>query len=173
MKKSMYLCVLFLLLGINTNSQEINKLNKSVPVRKGRITLKAGSMETFKHLNLKDSILTYKDAKGNVIGKNISDVSVITKRGSYAGLGAIIGGSFMLIAIIDSERQISSGSGSKVARSDYPMAIFFAGIGGLLGSCFKKEKVLFKDRTPMTFSPSVISLPGGKQYAAVSLKIHF
>jgi len=173
MKKSMYLCVLFLLLGINTNSQEINKLNKSVPVRKGRITLKAGEMETFKHLNLKDSILTYKDAKGNVLGKNISDVAVITKRSSYAGLGAILGGSIMLIAIIESESEISSGSGSKVARSDYPMAIFFAGIGGLVGSLFKKEKILYKDRTPMTFSPSVISVPGGKQYAAITLKIHF
>jgi len=173
MKKSMYLCVLFLLLGINTNSQEINKLIKSVPVRKGRITLKTGKSETFKHLNLKDSLFTYTDQVGNMIGNNISDVSVITKKGSYAGLGAILAGSFMVIAIIDSEIEIAAGTGSKVARSDYPMVIFFAGIGGLIGSCFKKEKVLYKDRTPMTFSPSVISAPGGKQYAAVSLKIHF
>jgi len=78
-----------------------------------------------------------------------------------------------MIAIIGSEAEISSGTGSKVARSDYPMAIFFAGIGGLIGSCFKKEKVLYKDRTPLTFSPSVISAPGGKQVAAVTLKIHF
>jgi len=115
----------------------------------------------------------YNDARGNVIGKNISDVAVITKRESYTGLGAILAGSFMVIAIIDSEAEISTGTGSKVARSDYPMAIFFAGIGGLIGSCFKKEKILYKVRTPMTFTPSTISAPGGKQYAAVSLKIHF
>ena len=173
MKKSMYLCVLFLLLGITTNSQEINKLNKSATVRKGRIILKTGKSETFKHLNLNDSVITYQDPIGNIIGKDFSDVSLITKKGSYAGLGAILLGSFMVIAIIGSEADISAGTGSKVARGDYPMVFFFAGFGALVGSFFKKEKIIYKDRTPITFSPSVISAPCGKQYAAVSLKIHF
>jgi hypothetical protein len=162
-----------LLLAINTNSQEINNLNNSDPVRKGSITLKTGKSETSRHLNFKDSVFTYKDPKGNIIGENISDISVITKRGSYAGLGAILLGSFMVIEIIGSEADISAGTGSKVARGDYPMVFFFAGFGALVGSFFKKEKIIYKDLSPITFSSSVKSAPCGKQYAAISLKIHF
>jgi hypothetical protein len=53
------------------------------------------------------------------------------------------------------------------------MVFFFAGFGELVGSFIKKETIIYKDRTPITFSPSVLSAPCGKQYSAISLKIHF
>jgi hypothetical protein len=175
MKKISCICILCLYLGINTYSQETTKLNHYAPVKKGKITLKDGTTEKFKHLKLNGIILNYTDPNGNAIVKNISDVGIIAKRSSYAGYGAIAGGSFTLALVIDNEITESSyqpGDGHRKAdKSEYvEFGVFFVGMGALVGSFFKKYSTLYENKAPISLSPTFISTPDGRRYAMLSLR---
>jgi hypothetical protein len=166
-----------LCLGISSYSQETTKLNHYVPIKKGKITMKDGTTVKFKHLKLTDQILNYTDPKGNVIEKNISDVGKIAKRRSYAGFGAMAGGAFTLAIIVDNEiKEHPSQRFESSPRSDnseyVEFGIFFVGMGALVGSFFKNYKTLYEVKSPITFSPSLISTPDGSRYAMLSLRFN-
>lgn len=177
MKKVICFCILCLCLGISSYSQETTNLNQYVPVKKGMITLKDGTTVKFKHLKLNDQILNYTDPKGNVIEKNISDVSKIAKRSSCARYGAMVGGAFMLAIIVDNEITENSHRNTpgyhKADKSEYvEFGVFFVGMGALVGSFFKKYKTLYEGKAPITFSPTLISAPDGRKYAMLSLRFN-
>jgi hypothetical protein len=177
MKKFVCFCFLCLCLGISSYSQETTNLNHYVPVKKGKITLKDGTTVKFKHLKLNDQILNYTDPKGNVIEKNISDVSKIAKRRSSAGFGAIVGGAFTLAIIVDNEiKEHPSQRIESSPRSDkaeyLEFGIFFVGMGALVGSFFKNYKTLYEVKTPISFSPTYSTTPDGRRYAMLSLRFN-
>jgi hypothetical protein len=162
---------------MSSYSQETTNLNHYVPIKKGKITLKDGTTVKFKHLKLNDQILNYIDPKGNVIEKNISDVGKIAKRSSCAGYGAIAGGAFTLAIVVDNELTENSykpGDGNhKAAKSEYvEFGVFFVGMGALVGSFFKKYSTLYEAKVPISFSPTLISAPDGRNYAMLSLRFN-
>jgi hypothetical protein len=177
MKKIILFCVLYLYMGINAFPQETIKLKHDVPIKKGKITLKDGKTEMFKKLTLNDHIITYADTAGQLIERNISDVSKIAKRSSYAGYGAIAGAGFTLVLAISNEITESNyqpGDGNiKIDHSEFvEFGILFTGIGAFVGSYFNKYKTLYEDKAPISFSPTVISAPDGRRYAMLSLRFN-
>ena len=177
MKKTICFCILCLYLGFNAYSQENTKLNHYVSVKKGKITMKDGTTEKFKHLKFNDRIITYNDQSDNRIEKNISDVIKIAKRGNCSGYGAIAGGVFTLALIVDTELTASSHSAGsinrKVDKLEYvDFGVLFVGMGMLVGSFFKKYKTMYEDKGLISFSPSYISTPDGRRYAMLSLRFN-
>jgi hypothetical protein len=176
MKKLIYMCILLMFTGLTSFSQEINKLSQSVPVTKGKIILKDGKPENYRNLNMKDDIVTYSDTKGNAYEKNISEVYKITKRGTYAGYGALMGLLSGLTAALTTEGDVVTGQLPDATNRGQIYLIATAGctvLGGLVGLMFKKEKTLYVNLVPASFAPSVISTPVSKQYPMLSLKINF
>ena len=176
MKRLLFLSVLFIFVGLNTFSQEIKKLRRSVPVWKGTITMRDGNSETFRNLNLDGQDIIYRDNNGEISEKNISDVFSITRRGSYAGYGALCGSCFGMLVSLQTEKNIVMGD----LQSDSNRGIVYLGltagctvVGGLVGLMFKKLKTVYINQTPLTFSPSFFSTPEGNKYPMLSIRLCF
>ena len=175
MKKVVYLCVLFLFVGLDTFSQEINQLNNGVLVRKGKITIKDGKSESFRNLKLSNGIITFSNSKGKVIEQKTSDVFKITKTGNYAVLGALGGGASALLGSLQGlGESYSAGYGSNGNETSLIVGLTAGGavLGGLIGLMFKKEKTVYKNNASLSFYPTINATQDSKFYPMLSLKIN-
>jgi hypothetical protein len=175
-KQFLFVSILLFITLSNTYSQDRRKLNRNTPIWRGNIALKDGNGEQFRNLDFKRETVIYKDMKGNTIEKNISDVFIITKRGSYAGYGALVGCLSGVLASLQTESAVIDG---RLPKADGRGAIYLgitAGctvVGGLVGLIFNKDKTVYRSDSPMTFAPLILSSPDGRKYAGLSFKKNF
>lgn len=186
MKIIICMCTLCLLCGLRTFSQEINRLDNGLPVGKGKITLKDGKSVKFKNLTLQNGLIRYSDIKGGTIEKSSSEVFKITKTGTYAGWGALLGGLTGLVACLsatsgmdpnpysyDPYHYSSPTSGVDLTAGQWIIITGGgAAFGGLIGLCFKREQTVFKNNAALSFYPSVNSTINGNYYPTLSLRIN-
>lgn len=176
MKYFLFIGILLLFTISNTFSQDRRKLTRNTPIWKGNIALKDGNGEEFRNLDFKHEIVTYTDMKGNTIEKNILDVFSISKKGTYAGYGALVGCLSGLLASLQTESKVIEGV---LPEAEGRAAVYLgitAGctvVGGLVGLIFKKDKTVYRNESPMTFAPLILSSPDGKRYASLSFKMSF
>lgn len=175
MKKVIF-CLLILFFGSNVFSQEINKLKPGFTVRKGRIALGDGNLVKFKHLTLKNDLITYSDIAGKTCEKRISEVYKISKSGNNAGTIALLGGVVGLAAVLQVKNEEQPGT----IEAEYPMTAGFAigavascvALGGVIGAFIKKEKPLYLNKSTLSIYPSASPNINGKSYALITLKIN-
>jgi hypothetical protein len=175
MKLSIYLCVLFLLIGINSFSQEINSMKEGIPVRKGKITLKDGKSEKFKNLTMQNGLIKYSDASGKAFERKPNEVFKITKTGNYAAYGAISCGLGALLGAIQGNAQANSMGLDTSETSDLVLPLTAGGvvIGGLIGAMFTSEKTVFKNNAAISYTPTFYPTFDKNFTPMLALKITF
>jgi len=166
----------------NLYSQDINRIKDGQTIPKGNLTLKDGQIIKFTSLTLNGKRFIFSDKNGASIEKNISEVYNVTKRGSYAGYGALGGGLFgLLICLTISAEDIQSQQDAwgglpedvKVRPTTAGWLITTSasiGIGALVGACFSKKKVYYENNSVVTIFPSV-SKVNGNYSPMLSLRI--
>ena len=175
MKKLFYLIVLFLFLGLGAFSQEINQLNNGTSISKGKITLKDGKIVSFKNLRLSNGTFTFSDTNGQIIEQKTSEVYKVTKTGNNALLGAVSGGLGALLGSMQGQSEANSmGVKSSGDNSSLTLGLTAGGfvVGGLIGLAWKREKLVFKNTSALSFYPTFNYTPDGKYYPTLSLKIN-
>ena len=129
-----------------------------------------------------DTLLQYnsKSGDGSTNMKQVSASSVRyvkIKKGSYAGIGAIAGGGFGLLVMLDVVLSVKSDAtldDSNVNWAPYVVAVTAGGvlIGSLVGLCIPKWKTYFlpdkKTSFSIKFSPSI-----SPSYCGLGMKMKF
>ena len=151
----------------NSYSQDINRIKNGQTIPKGNLTLKNGQIMKFSSLTFDGKRFIFNDINGEKNEKNISDVYNVTKRGSFAGWGALGGGLFgLLICLSISAEDIQSQQDAwgglpedvKVRPSTAGWLITTSasiGVGALLGACFSNKKVYYENNSVVNIYPSV------------------
>lgn len=160
MKKLTFLFVLFLLVSTNLFSQERNLLLNGKPISKGKITLGDGTSVKFRNLTFYNDQLHFTTVHGEAMEKSGSEVYKVTKSGTYAGYGALLGGLSGLLAClqydVEDTKYYGIGYDQEPLTSSQYVAVtaIGVGIGGVIGMLFKKEKTVFQNTSAISFSPS-------------------
>lgn len=162
MKKLSFLIVVFFLFSGTLFSQERNLLVNGKPITKGKITLGDGTSEKFRNLTFYNNQLQYTTLHGEVMEKSSSEVFKVTKSGTYAGYGALTGALSGLLACAQYSVEDTNYYGYGTTYKTEPLTssqwvmitAVGAGIGGLIGMLFKKEKNVFQNTSAISFAPS-------------------
>lgn len=158
MKKT-FLLVSVLLISIYAFSQERNLLINGLPISKGKITFGDGTSVKFRNLTFSNEQLHYTNIHGVVMEKSSSEVFKITKTSTYAGYGALSGGLSGLLACLqysveDNNFGYYGYYKEPLTTSQYLIVTAIgAGIGGVIGMLFSKEKTVFQNSSAISFSP--------------------
>lgn len=158
MKKSILLASI-LLISICSFAQERNLLVNGSPINKGKITFGDGTSVKFRNLIFSNERLRYTNIHGEVMEKSSSEVFKVTKTSSYAGYGALSGGLSGLMAClqysVDENNYGYYGYKKEpLTTSQYVMVTAIgAGIGGVIGMLFSKDKTVFQNSSAISFSP--------------------
>jgi len=175
MKITIYLCVLFLFISLNTFSQDINGIKAGVPVRKGKITLNDGKSEKFKNLTMQNGLIKYSDVNGKAFERKPNEVFKITKTGNYSVYGAISCGLGALLGAMEGKAQATSMGLDTSETSDLVLPLTAGGVvlGGLIGAMFKREKTVFKNNAAISYIPSFYPTFDKNLTPMLALKITF
>lgn len=173
--KNYFVAVLLILIGLSGFSQEINRIKDGLLIKKGTIVLKDRKIATFKNLKLNNGVFTFSHNQGNLVQQKVQDVYKVTKRGNYMVFGAIGLGAIGFLSTIDSKDEFASNP--KIDQEGNPSPVFMltvgsAVLGGLIGLLVKKEKLVFKNSSSLSFYPKINYLPDGKSYPVLSFNMN-
>jgi hypothetical protein len=177
MKTSFLFCILsvLMLLPAHCPSQNLTAGDTSV-IRKGIIRFKDGTSVYFRNLRCRNDSVLYFDQGIYLRESALSEINTISKRSSYAGLGALTGipaGLLLGAAVAKGIRNntnfwvtvLSLGTVTNVDTKKQETngfiitTLLVTGIGILTGSLIKKEKVIFpKSIASVSFQPEVLPL---------------
>lgn len=146
-------------------SQEINRINVGQVITKGKLTLKNGESIKFTNLTFDGKTFNYYDSNGSATVNNFTEVYDVTKRGTYAGYGAIGGGLFgLLICLTLSAADVQNEQDPRVVMPEHigPSASGWvittcacAGAGALAGTCFSHLRIFYQNNAVVGFYPSL------------------
>lgn len=154
---------------------EINQINPSTSVRKGKITLKDGKSEKFKNLTMQNGLIKYSDINGKTFERNPIEVFKITKTGNYAAYGAISTGLGALLGGLQGLSEANSMGLETSGSSGLVLGLTAGGVvvGGLIGAMFTNEKTVYKNNAAISYCPSFSTTFDNNLTPMLSLKITF
>lgn len=190
MQTKIRISILLLMVTVTSFSQSVNKIPTMPEVaRKGIITMPDGTMFYYKHLQFKNDSVFYQNFDSAAQKMALQEISQITKDGSYAGTGALIGGGSGLIFGIAMAKALDDTGdflqNISTLGQDHDLntrklqtatiiesTVVGIGLGALVGALFSKDKIIFSNSIPsISFKPSIYLGPAFNHEVAITCRI--
>ena len=174
MKKKILLFLCFVLTSCSVSwSQVTNDISKVPSVSRGQIILTDGTSMSFKQLSVRNDSVIFTDSKSQIAKYPASGVYKISKTGNYAGLGALSCGLGGLLGSIVGTQNWKNNETLKGKEGSYitTATIVCTLIGGITGAMIKRDNILYKNSSAISFIPQIGTFRNNKPFVSLTIKI--
>jgi len=174
MKRLLLLCIYLTAFTLTEYAQEFDNISNVPPIKKGKIILIDGTMINFKKLSVSSDSVSFTGSQSVIYKYHQKDIYKLSKIGNYALAGALSGGIGGLIGAALGSSDWDNNPDLKDMKSTYIVgaALVSTLIGGIVGACIKKDKIVYKSSKPISFDPQFNFLDENKPVFLITCKIN-
>lgn len=171
--RKIFLCFWILAFSLVAVSQQVTDITKVPSINKGKIVMTDGTTENFRNLSVSGNTVKFTNQQNVATEYPGNNVYKITKTGSYAAVGAITTALGGLAGAYLGTREWENYDELRGKESSYIIACTIGGaiIGGITGALIKRDKIIYKNPSPLSFYPEFNILQNNKACILLTWKI--
>lgn len=174
MKRLILLLTLAFIVTFPEFAQITDKISDVPPIHKGKIILTTGTLIYFTNLIVSKDSVSALDSHSKIFSYQKDLIYRISKTGNCFVEGALTGGLGALLGGILGSSDWNKYPDLKDKRTSFIVGVTIGSvvIGGIIGACIKKDKIVYRSSRPLSFIPGINLIEKNKMAFLVTCKFN-